>query len=168
MSFLDRAKAMLGLGDDYYEDEFEDDDYYEEDQDEAEGGGFSPRSVYRSPYSESAQNVHRVERGPDVDRARRAGGPQVQMHIAEPRHFSEAQAIADLYKTGVPVIMNLTVTDPDLGKRLIDFASGLTYGLEGGLQKVSDRVFMLTPENVDVSDAQRRDLKDRGLFTFDP
>ena len=91
----------------------------------------------------------------------------MKMQIVEPRTFSEAQAIADKFKQGVPVIMNLTMTDPDLAKRLLDFASGLTYGLNGGLQKVSDKVFMLTPANVDVSDAQRAAMRDRGLFGMD-
>ncbi len=93
--------------------------------------------------------------------------PQVKMQIVEPRTYSEAQAIADKFKQGIPVIMNLTMTDQDLAKRLLDFASGLTYGLNGGLQKVSDKVFMLTPANVDVSDAQRAAMRDRGLFGMD-
>jgi cell division inhibitor SepF len=63
--------------------------------------------------------------------------------------------------------MNMSATSPDLAKRLLDFASGLTYGLEGGLQKVSERVFMLTPHNIDVSDADRRRLRATGLFSVD-
>lgn len=93
--------------------------------------------------------------------------PQVKMHIVEPKSFTEAQSIADRFKQGTPVIMNLTMTAPDLSKRLIDFASGLTYGLDGGLQKVSDKVFMLTPANVDVSAGDMRRLRDKGLFSVD-
>jgi cell division inhibitor SepF len=89
------------------------------------------------------------------------------MAIVEPRAFSEAQSIADKFKEGTPVIMNLSSSDAELAKRLLDFASGLTYGLDGGLQKVSDKVFMLTPRNVDVSAEDRRRLKDRGLFSLD-
>jgi cell division inhibitor SepF len=88
----------------------------------------------------------------------------MKMHIVEPKSFTEAQSIADKFKQGTPVIVNLTSTSPDLAKRLLDFASGLTYGLDGGLQKVSERVFMLTPHNVDVSDADRRRLRDSGFF----
>lgn len=165
MSFLQRAKELLGLGDEeYYDDDHDDDDYYDVDESDDEETP-SSRSVYRSPYSESSSAVRRMDREPDVDRARSAGAqPQVQMHIVEPRTFGEAQSIADRYKLGTPVIVNLTMTDPELAKRFIDFASGLTYGLDGGLQKISDRVFMLTPANVEVSDAQRRDLRARGLF----
>jgi cell division inhibitor SepF len=90
--------------------------------------------------------------------------PQVKMHIVEPRTFTEAQQIADKFKQGVPVILNLTAADAELTRRLIDFTSGLTYGLNGGLQKVSEKVFMLTPANVDVSAEQRRVLRDKGLF----
>jgi cell division inhibitor SepF len=93
--------------------------------------------------------------------------PHVKMHIVEPRAFSEAQSIADKFKSGTPVIVNLTATDSELAKRLLDFSSGLTYGLEGHLQKVADKVFMLTPRNVDVSAEDRRRLKDRGLFGAD-
>jgi cell division inhibitor SepF len=89
------------------------------------------------------------------------------MHIVEPRSFAEAQSIADRFKAGTPVIMNLSSSDAELSKRLLDFASGLTYGLDGGLQKVSEKVFMLTPSNVDVSAEDRRKLRDEGLFTLD-
>ena len=166
-------KVRLGLGDDEY-DEYDD---YDEADDGVEGYG---APVPRSPYDEEPLNIRRVTREPDLDRARDAGRhapvapgpgmqavPQVKMQIVEPRTFAEAQAIADKFKQGVPVIMNLTMSDPDLAKRLLDFASGVTSGLNGGLQKVSDKVFMLTPANVDVSDAQRAVMRDRGLFGTD-
>ncbi len=89
----------------------------------------------------------------------------MKMHIVEPKSFTEAQGIADKFKQGTPVIMNMATTPPDLAKRLLDFASGLTYGLDGGLQKVSDKVFMLTPHNIEVSDADRRRLRDTGMFS---
>jgi cell division inhibitor SepF len=124
--------------------------------------------------------VRRINREPDLMRARdaaplravppvadssSASGPQVKIHTIEPRAFSEAQGIADKFKAGQPVIMNLTATEPELSRRLLDFASGLTYALDGGLQKVSDRVFMLTPRNVDVSTAgQVRSRSAAGLF----
>lgn len=166
MSVFERIKEMLGLaGDDYYE-EYEEDYYEEDEEDDDEEEAYRSRSVYRSPHSQPALSVRRVER--DSDSERRPGGPaQVQMHIVEPRTFAEAQAIADRFKRGVPVIMNLATTDAELSKRLLDFASGLSYGLDGGLQKVSERVFMLTPANVDVSAEQRRQLKDKGLFSVE-
>lgn len=171
MGFLHDIKARLGLGDEQY-DEY--DDYDEGDDYDAVD------EVARSPYEAEPKSIRRVTREPDLERAREAarpgnvvagpgmqGVPQVKMQIVEPRTFSEAQAIADKFKMGVPVIMNLTMSDPELAKRLLDFASGLTYGLNGGLQKVSDKVFMLTPANVDVTDAQRAVMRDKGLFGQD-
>ena len=75
-----------------------------------------------------------------------------------PRSFNDAQQIADRFKDGVPVILNLQGTDTELSKRLIDFASGLTYALDGGMQRVADKVFLLTPRNVSVSAEERATL----------
>src|SRR4029077_16055362 len=72
--------------------------------------------------------------------------------------------IADRYKQGIPVILNLQNADTELSKRLIDFASGLTYALNGGMQRVADKVFLLTPRNVEVSAEQRAALLERGGF----
>ena len=64
----------------------------------------------------------------------------------------------------VPVILNLQGTDTDLSKRLIDFASGLTYALDGGMQRIADKVFMLTPRNVEISAEERARLIEKGFF----
>ena len=72
--------------------------------------------------------------------------------------------IADRFKDGVPVILNLQSADQDLSKRLIDFASGLTYALDGGMQRVADKVFLLTPRNVEVSAEERARMLERGGF----
>ncbi len=182
MSLWHRIKVQLGLedewDDEYYDDEERDSDgseTYAPERDSSRGG-----PAYSSPYGSAAHPgaVRRVDRGYEDDRSR--GGslrsvptgpasvtpvsPQVKMHIAQPKSFSEAQSIADKFKQGTPVILNLTTANPDLAKRLLDFSSGLTYGLDGGLQKVSDKTFMLTPHNVEVSDADRRRLEGSGMF----
>ena len=201
MGVFQRIKVWLGLADEY--DEF-DEDYDDERHGQPE---LARPQEYTTPYGGQSA-VRRVDREPDMERARGAskgsfdemarsftdeGGPQeytppprpsydrtsdrpvaavpaqpqVKMHIVEPRAFSEAQSIADKFKSGTPVIVNLTATDAELAKRLLDFSSGLTYGLDGHLQKVSDKVFMLTPRNVDVSAEDRRRIKDRGKFGAD-
>ena len=88
----------------------------------------------------------------------------LQVHLVIPKNFNDAQQIADRYKDDVPVILNLQQTDPDLSKRLIDFASGLTYALDGGMQRIADKVFLLTPRNVDVSAEERARLIEKGFF----
>jgi cell division inhibitor SepF len=93
-----------------------------------------------------------------------APSPNVKVHLVLPRSFNDAQQIADRFKDGIPVILNLQSTDQDLSKRLIDFASGLTYALNGGMQRVADKVFLLTPRNVEVSAEERARLLERGGF----
>src|SRR5437588_791066 len=63
----------------------------------------------------------------------------VRVHLVVPRSFNDAQQIADKFKDAIPVILNLQSSDQDLSKRLIDFASGLTYALDGGMQRVADK-----------------------------
>jgi cell division inhibitor SepF len=88
----------------------------------------------------------------------------VQVHLVIPKSFNDAQQVADQFKDDVPVILNLQGTDTDLSKRLIDFASGLTYALDGGMQRIADKVFLLTPRNVEVSAEERARLIDKGFF----
>ena len=92
------------------------------------------------------------------------GPASVRVHLVVPRSFNDAQQIADMFKESIPVILNLQSTDSDLSKRLIDFASGLTYALDGGMQRVADKVFLLTPRNVEVSAEERARLLERGGF----
>jgi len=88
----------------------------------------------------------------------------IQVHLVVPRNFNDAQQIADQFKDSIPVILNLQSTDTDLSKRLIDFASGLTYALDGGMQRIADKVFLLTPRNVEVSAEERARLIEKGFF----
>jgi cell division inhibitor SepF len=88
----------------------------------------------------------------------------VRVHLVLPRSFNDAQQIADKFKQSIPVILNLQNADTELSKRLIDFASGLTYALNGGMQRVADKVFLLTPRNVEVSAEERARLLEGGGF----
>ena len=83
-------------------------------------------------------------------------------HVVVPDSFNEAQEVADKFKGGQPVIMNLQGADRDLSRRLIDFASGLCYGLGGQMERVGNQVYLLTPANVEVSAEERRRLQERG------
>jgi cell division inhibitor SepF len=98
------------------------------------------------------------------------GGPRngragdVRVHLVIPKSFNDAQDVADKFKESIPVILNLQGSDTDLSKRLIDFSSGLTYALEGGMQRIADKVFLLTPRNVEVSAEERARLIEKGFF----
>jgi cell division inhibitor SepF len=91
-------------------------------------------------------------------------GGDVQVHLVIPRNFNDAQQVADQFKRQVPVILNLQTADHELSKRLIDFCSGLTYALDGGMQRIAEKMFLLTPRNVEVSAEEKARLLDKGFF----
>jgi cell division inhibitor SepF len=92
------------------------------------------------------------------------GRGEVRVHLVIPKSFNDAQDVADKFKDSIPVIINLQGSEADLSKRLIDFASGLTYALDGGMQRIADKVFLLTPRNVEVSAEERARLIEKGFF----
>jgi cell division inhibitor SepF len=99
-----------------------------------------------------------------VATAPRGRNGDIRMHFVAPKNFNDAQDVADQFKESIPVILNLQGADSDLSKRLIDFASGLTYALDGGMQRVADKVFMLTPQNVELTAEERARLIEKGFF----
>ena len=106
-----------------------------------------------------------VDDEPAPRRMRNGGGSgDFSMHVVTPRSFNDAQSIADEFKRQKPVIINLQSTDRELSKRLIDFASGMTYALGGGMQRVSQGIFLLTPANVEVSAEEKAKILEGGFF----
>jgi cell division inhibitor SepF len=180
MSFRDSwhsALVYFGLAEEYH------DDY---DDDVAEGGA---ETQIEDRYRERP-NVRRLRRrrdeyddifadddeGEPAVGSRRGGrstavlkpvaraNGDVRVHLVVPKSFNDAQQIADKFKDSIPVILNLQSSETDLSKRLIDFASGLTYALDGGMQRIADKVFMLTPRNVEISAEERARLIEKGFF----
>jgi cell division inhibitor SepF len=94
----------------------------------------------------------------------RMGGSDFSMHVVTPRSFNDAQQVADEFKRQKPVIINLQNSDRELAKRLIDFSSGMTYALGGGMQRISQGIFLLTPANVDVSAEEKARILEGGFF----
>lgn len=90
--------------------------------------------------------------------------PKPTVHILYPKRFKDATEMADLMRDGLPVILNLDNVDGVLARRLIDFCSGVTYTLEGKMEKVAESVFLLSPSNVTVSQEERANLSERGVF----
>jgi cell division inhibitor SepF len=87
-----------------------------------------------------------------------------RVHVVEPHGFNDAQEIGDRVKANQPVIINLQGVSRELQRRLIDFSSGLAYGVGGQMQRVADQVFLLTPSNVEVSQEEKERLQARGLY----
>jgi cell division inhibitor SepF len=127
-----------------------------DDWTESEEPAAAPTTSRSAPASSSSRGVRHMAAVPNPG--------SVRVHLVLPRSFNDAQQIADKFKHSIPVILNLQSADAELSKRLIDFASGLTYALDGGMQRVADKVFLLTPRNVEVSAEQRAQLLERGGF----
>lgn len=127
--------------------------------------------VVRRPEASPVRTLGSVDRSRD-DRhpAGRGGvrsvpaGPMRQVHVVEPRIFEDAQDFADRFKGGVPVIVNMKMTEPKHQAKILQFASGLVYGLNGKIQKVGEQVFLLSPFNMEVSADEKRRLAEHGLF----
>jgi len=92
------------------------------------------------------------------------GGGVASMHVVTPRSFNDAQQVADEFKRSKPVIINLQSTDRELSKRLIDFSWGMKYALGGGMQRIAQGIFLLTPENVEVSAEEKARILEGGFF----
>ena len=86
------------------------------------------------------------------------------IHRAEPKRFNEARDMAERFKDGVPVIMNLQGTDDPVARRLVDFASGLVFAQNGKIELVAQRVYLLTPADVEVSAEERERIREGGFY----
>jgi cell division inhibitor SepF len=135
------------------EDEFEGFERAPERAPEPEIRRFQRPTAVRMPAEEPDLMVRVVE----TPRAASA------IHKAEPKRFNEAREIGDRYKEGIAVIMSLQGADDAVARRLVDFASGLVYAQNGKLELVADRVYLLTPANVEVS-AEERERFTGGAF----
>lgn len=178
-----RALVYFGLAEDHHDYGPEFDDDFEPD-----GGGEEVFEARRDRDRDRDREGGSVRRLPTSRRARRDeiddifaddepiaasrtrtlrpvdNGGDIQVHLVIPRNFNDAQQVADQFKRSVPVILNLQTADHDLSKRMIDFCSGLTYALDGGMQRIAEKMFLLTPRNVEVSAEEKARLIDKGFF----
>jgi cell division inhibitor SepF len=144
--------VYLGLAE---EDEYDEYSYDEPDADEPDHGS----SVRRLGEGGSA-NARR-----DAVVRAMPTAPAARFHLVHPGAFDDAQELGDKFREGYSVIMNLQGTSPELSQRLVDFASGMAYGLGGAMKPVAEKVFLITPEGVQVSaEERRRFLEERGFF----
>ncbi|MGN6688364.1 MAG: cell division protein SepF, partial [Actinomycetales bacterium] len=90
--------------------------------------------------------------------------PTYQITALHPRTYNEARTIGEHFREGVPVIMNLTDMDDSDAKRLVDFAAGLVFGLRGSIERVTNKVFLLSPANVEVTAEDKARMVERGFF----
>ena len=175
MPVFKKAMSYLGLGP---EDPYDDYDLPEEPERPLRGRAAAyppepeqapvrtiPRGVVREPMPQSFPRATDLDSpSPQVRVQRPAASTSVRTvpasgsrpHTVRPRRFDQAQEVADRFKEGQPVIVNLQDVDRELERRLIDFCSGICYGLDGKMEKVANGVYLLTPANASVSAEDRR------------
>jgi cell division inhibitor SepF len=189
-NWMKNTRTWLGLGNDpYYDDEYGDpgydDDYgdpgYEDEVETAPErgtarGASSGRATVRSVSPQRSSDDWddgdgggvRVISAPAPEPAEPRGvvrplPTSAKPFVVSPTGFNDVQQVADKFKRDQPVIINLQGVDRDLRRRLVDFASGLCYGLEGDMEKVAEQVFLLTPHGAEVSDDDRRRIAEGRL-----
>ena len=92
-----------------------------------------------------------------------ASSSAARPHVVTPKTFNDAQEVGDWFRKRQPVIVNLQELDRDLARRLLDFSSGVAYGLGGTVERVASHVYLLSPVDVEISPDDRRRLRERGL-----
>lgn len=161
---FDRMKDLM-FGE--YED---DDDYYEEDSYSAAPPAREPSYGLREVSREAEYSA------PAPRKQQQAGGRsnpnvysintnvQMQVVIIKPECYEDAQEICDQIKTKRPVVVNLEKVEYPVAQRIMDFLSGTCYSLEGSIQRVANNIFIIAPENVDISGDFKEELKTKGVI----
>jgi cell division inhibitor SepF len=152
---LRKTMVYLGLAED------EGYDGYDDYDDEPSARQDAPERPERSAVTSlpARTPVARVVRDVEV-------GALNRISTIHPRTYNEAKNIGEAFREGTPVIMNLTDLDDSDAKRLVDFAAGLVFGLHGSIERVTSKVFLLSPAHVEVtaSEVEPPKAASRGLF----
>jgi cell division inhibitor SepF len=181
-SLLKKTMVYLGLVDDEY------DDYADDYEDHGSSKAFTnvSRVETRKPEldepeirpvvaqssrirplpRENGSNVTPSIRPQAVSSSVRPVAADSTPKVIAPARFGDAKEIADCLKSNRPVIVNLTVAERDLQRRMIDFCAGVSYALSGEMEKVADQVFLLVPSNVKVSEEERQRLQERNFGRY--
>jgi FtsZ-interacting cell division protein YlmF len=100
----------------------------------------------------------------DTPTVRTVKDSDLECEIITARSYSDAQALADHIRANIPVVLDLRKVEPAMVRRLVDFASGLTYALGGSMRKIGQGVILVSPANVNISRSERRRLAEMGFY----
>ena len=168
---LRKTMVYLGLAEDEerYDAYDVDDDLAEDPVEDFRGDRLPERHVERQDVERPEEHrapVTPIGRGP-VARVLPSPSTSVELHrisTIHPRTYNEAKTIGEAFRAGTPVIMNLSDMDDADAKRLVDFAAGLIFGLHGAIERITAKVFLLSPANVEVSPAEKVRVPERTFF----
>ncbi|GAB2595732.1 cell division protein SepF [Pseudactinotalea suaedae] len=113
---------------------------------------YADEPSYEDSYEEDEEPAMSAEVTP-INRAaaRFDGGPLRRITTVHPRNYNDAKVIGEAFRSGTPVIMNLTDMSDGEAKRLVDFSAGLVFGLRGAIERVTNKVFLLSPSTVEIA-----------------
>lgn len=138
------------------------DDYREDDPDDDADANVERLPEPRDRETQGATVAHLSDRRPTA--ARRTGLREARITTLHPRTYNEARTLGEHFRDGTPVIMNLSEMDDVDAKRLVDFAAGLIFGLRGSIDRVTAKVFLLTPADVQVNAEDKARMASGGFF----
>jgi cell division inhibitor SepF len=159
---LRKTMVYLGLAED---DDQYDDDMYDDYDDQPSHRPEVPRAesaTHRTPGH--AQVTQLPARPVGVVRGAALEADLRRITTIHPRTYNEAKTIGEAFRDGIPVIMNLSDMDDSDAKRLVDFAAGLVFGLHGAIERVTSKVFLLSPAHVEVTAEDKEPVNTSGLF----
>ena len=162
MSFINKFKDFMGIGDEEFEDDFEETDQQEQEDDPF--GSFSVQPDYRMNKQETAEKTA-AESRKDNKVVNINTTTQLQVVLVKPERFEDASGIADHLLAKRTVVLNLESTNRDIARRLVDFLSGVAYANGGQIKKVANSTYIITPYNVGVmGDSLLDELENSGLY----
>lgn len=133
-------------------DDLSDEEYYDEYPMDEEADANSTTAQV-TPITRA--NTHR-----EMHIAHSQGGELRRITTLHPRSYNDARVIGEAFRSGIPVIINLSDMDDADAKRLVDFSAGLIFGLRGAIERVTNKVFLLSPENIEVLAGQEVEAED--------
>jgi len=161
-SAMRKMAVYLGLVEDEhrYQDKYDSYGEYEDYEDQAERPEQADEPDVRVGRDDYAGNQPADWRAEHVSQTT----DLARITTLHPRTYNEARTIGEHFREGTPVIMNLTEMVDSDAKRLVDFAAGLIFGLRGSIERVTNKVFLLSPANVEVTAEDKARIAERGFF----
>jgi cell division inhibitor SepF len=168
-SAMRKMAVYLGLVEDDRYDDYDDYDVYDDDAPETAAGRRRVEDGSASQLVRAEETPERDHSSPTTERRsvltyESGSADLARITTLHPRTYNEARTIGEHFREGTPVIMNLTEMVDSDAKRLVDFAAGLVFGLHGSIERVTNKVFLLSPANVEVTAEDKARMAERGFF----
>lgn len=161
--FMDKVKYFIGFNN------YEDEEEYEE---EGETGGYEGKpqptasNLYPTASSTTSQGFDKNSNNAANKLVNINKSGNLKVVIYQPKSFEDTRQIVDNLKGKRPVILNIEQLDKEMARKIFDFCSGALYALDGHIQQISRGIFILAPNNIDVTGDIKSELESKGVFTW--